>query len=198
MRNWQTITPIEPGPDSNPFWYLTLEQFQTGIYELVRGGLILPHGVFPTSRPGGIVPAVCTSWVQWRKYEWNPPEFLPVEESFFQDYSDSDINASPKPLWQEIRKAYEVAVPRLLREDLTQQLRDECRRRITLAYEVDNTEDEIFLRLREGHTSEQNTERDRLLALYQTLKTRVGGNTLEELEAIDPTDDVIWVRPLPK
>ena len=197
MRNWRTIEAVEPREGSNLFWYMTVEQFQTGIHELVRRGLILPYEIFPTSRPGGIVPAVCTSWAQWRKYEWNPPEFLPVEGDLFQNYSDSDINASPKPTWREIRKAYEAAIPGLLRENLTQQLRGECRRRITLAYEVDNTEDEIFLRLREGHTLKQDTERDRLLTLYQTLKTRIGGGTLEELEAIDVADDAIWINALP-
>ena len=192
MRNWQEINSVEPGPDSNLFWYMTLEQFQTGIYELVNKGLILPYGISPASRPGGIVSAACTSWAQWRKYEWNPPEFMPVKGSGFQDYSDSDINASPKPLWQDIRKAYEVAVPKLLREELILQLRDECRRRITLAYEARNINDEIFLRLRAGHTPKQDTERNRLLTLYQTLKTRIGSNTLKELKAIDPTDDATW------
>ena len=194
MRNWRNIEVVEPIEGSTPFWYMTFEQFQTGIYELVREGLILPHKVFPASRPGGIVSAVCTSWAQWRKYEWNPPEFMPVEGDSFQDYSDSDINASPKPTWQEIRKAYEVAVPRLLREGLTQQLRDECRRRITLAYEVDNTEDEIFLRLRGEYTLEQNAERVRIHAIYKTLKTRIEGGTLEELEAIDVTDNAVWAN----
>ena len=194
MRNWRSIEAVEPVEGSTPFWYMTADQFQTGIHELVRGGLILPYGLLPASRPGGVVWAACTSWAQWRKYEWNPPEFLPMEEGFFQDYSDSDINASPKPLWQEIRKAYEVAVPRLLREDLTQQLQNECRRRITLAYKADNINDEIFLRLRAAHTPKQDTERDRLLALYQTLKTRIGDSTLEELEAIDLADDDVWVN----
>ena len=193
MRIWQKITAVEPGPDSNLFWYMTVDQFQTGIYELVRGGLILPYGLLPASRPGGLVSAVCTSWARWRKYEWNPPEFMPMEGDSFQEYGDSDINASPKPLWREIRKAYEVVAPGLLREDLIQQLQNECRHRITLAYKADNIEDEIFLRLRAAHTPKQDTERDRLLALYQTLKTRMGGSTLEELEAIDITDDDVWV-----
>ena len=184
MRNWQDITPVEPQELSNLFWYMTIEQFQTGIYELVRGGLVLPYGVFPSSRPGGIVPAVCTSWARWRSYEWNPPEFLPM---------DGVINASPKPLWQEIRRAYETAAPRLLAENLIRELKDECKRRITLAYEVDDTDDEIFLRLRGEHTLEQDAERVRIHAIYKALKTRIGSSTLEELEAIELTDDTIWV-----
>ena len=193
MRNWKDITPIEPEEGSDPFWYMSLEQFQIGIDALVSEGLILPYAVSPASRPGGIVPAVCTSWARWRKYEWNPPEFLPVKGNLYRSYSDSDFNASPKPLWQEIRRAYETAKPRLLKESLTQQLRVECRRRITLAYGVGDSDDEIFLRLRGGHTPKQDIDRDRLRTLYQTLKVRIGGSTLEELEALDLTDDAIWV-----
>ena len=120
MRNWREITPVEPITEGDrAYWFMTPDQFQIGIDELVTNGLILPYGINPGSYPGGVVEAVLTSWARWKKYEWNPPEFLP-EGEFFQDYSDSDINASPKPLWQDIRNAYEVA---LLREELKQQPR---------------------------------------------------------------------------
>ena len=79
MRDWRDITPVEPQEGSNPFWYMTIEQFDIGLEELVREGLIPPYRVAPGSRPGGRVDAICTSWARWRTYEWNPPEFLPSD-----------------------------------------------------------------------------------------------------------------------
>ena len=72
------------------------------------------------------------------------------------------------------------------------ELRAECHRLITAAYGEVSIESEILLRLRSGHTEAQDTERDRLRAVYATLKISIETMTLLQLGAFDPTDYAHW------
>ena len=192
MRNWQTIIPIVPEEWSNPYWFMTIDQFQIGINELVANGLILPHGINPASYPGGTVEAVCTSWARWRKYGWNPPEFMTVTDELLQEFGDTDWDASPKPSWQDIRKAYETSVPKLRRIELAKEIREETQRRIIIVYGADDLNDEILIRLRGEESAYQNAERDRLRAKGSALRASLDGLSLDTLKDYNPGDDSLW------
>ena len=192
MRDWRSITPLDPRGARNPFWFMTLEQFSIGIEQLVSEGLVLPHGIFPGSYPGGVAEAVCTSWARWRAYEWNPPEFVPVGPRLLKEYGDTDSGASPKPSWQDIRAAWERAALVRGRDRAAAMLREECRARITAAYGERSIEDEILLRLRAGHTAAQDAERDRLRARYRVLVAGLDDMALDALESFDPGEDRHW------
>ena len=174
---------------------MTIAQFDIGLEELVREGLVPPYRVAPGSRPGGRVDAICTSWARWRTYDWNPPEFLPIDPKRLQEFGDTDFEASPKPSWQELRAAYERGAPVIARTRLQRELRAECRGRITGAYGETSTDDEILLRLRVGHAEAQDTERDRLRARYQALVTSLDSMALDALDEFDPRDDRHWREP---
>lgn len=193
MRDWRRITPVVPGEGSNPFWYMTVAQFQLGIRTLQEeAGLILPYGVLPASRPGGFVEAVCTSWARWRTYEWNPPEFMAPTAELLQEFGDTDAAASDKPTWAAIRTACDRAAPGERRRDLLNETRDEARARITAAYAADDWDDEIQRRLAGRNTAEQDAERERLRTRFQTLKRRYEAMSLDDLLAFDPADDAHW------
>ena len=192
MRNWYDIRPVKLTEELNPFWFMTIEQFQIGINSLVRGGLILPYGVPPGSRPGGIVDAVCTSWARWKTYDWNPPEFLPSTPKSLIEYGDTDLDASPKPSWQKIRRAYDTASLADLRERHMLDTRAECRRRITEAYGAESVDDEIFTRLRGEHTLVQDAERERLRAKCRELGASLATLDREALDMYDASADNNW------
>ena len=196
MRNWKDITEVRPVEGSNLFWFMTFKEFQNGIIQLQEEGLILPYNLPPASHPEGVASAVCTSWARWRTYEWNPPEFMSVNEIMLQAYGDTDLNASPKPNWVKIKEASNKIILLQLREVLLINLKAECRKRVSLNYterESSDINEEIFIRLRKEQTPAQDLERDRLRGVYTTLKVRINGFTAEELEAFDITDDAIWV-----
>ena len=172
---------------------LTAEQFSTGMDQLVEEGLLLPHGFPVGSFPGGVRPF--NTAAEWRNYQFNPPGFL-SNDPRFSTFSARDPEAGPKPSWAQIVSAYQVAVPVQARERLNVELRAECHRLITAAYGEVTIGDEILLRLRGGHTEGQDTERDRLRAVYATLKTRIETMTLPQLDAFDPTNYAHWRRPV--
>ena len=193
MRTWTDITPILPGEDSNPFWYMTYEQFRTGIDELAKGGLIMPYRIYPASLPNGeFAEAVCTSWARWKTYEWNPPEFMPVNAELLQQYGSTDFDASNKPRWQEIRRAYEKFSIKSWLSIYPDALKRECRSRITLAYGEDNLDDEILMRLRGENTAGQDIERDRLRAKCKVLVTGLNDLSVGDLENYDVSGDNLW------
>ena len=193
MRNWEDITPILPDEDSNPFWYMTFEQFRVGIDELAKGGLIMPYRIYPASLPNGeFAEAVCTSWARWKTYEWNPPEFMPVNAELLQQYGDTDFDASDKPRWQEIRRAYEKFSIKSRLSIYPDAMRHECRSRITSIYGADDLDDEILMRLRGESTTDQDTERDRLRDKCKALVLSLNALSVEDLENYDVSDDNLW------
>ena len=197
MRDWREISPVLPDADSNPFYFMTLEQFTLGLDKLQADGLRLPYGAFPASRPGGVVEAICTSWARWRTYEWNPPEFLPITPALLQDYGDTDSGASPKPSWAEIRAAFGAAEPEALRDKLLSEVDRQAQARIAIAYVGrPNRIAELTYRVNGRSTAAQDTERERLVAVAQDLQTRIwAAATVAALEAIDVTSDSVWAPP---
>ena len=168
---------------------MTIEQFDIGIGQLVREGLVPPYRVAPGSRPGGRVDAICTSWARWRTYDWNPPEFLPTDDRRLQEYGDTDFDASPKPSWREIRDAYDRAAPVRAREQLRETVRAEEGRRICVSYVSDQdvpqtVQNEILYRLRASseELAPKDLERDRLHAKAAALVTSLDSMALDALE----------------
>ena len=173
MRNWQDIRAVEPGPESNPFWYMTLEEARVAFDQLVAEGLRLPHGVFPGSRPGAIVEAVITSWSQWKRYQWNPPEFLVIADDDFAYLGVPDPEASDKPTWQTLVAAKDRGLLMNGRRDAITGIRKEARRRTDLV---------------------RSAERDRLIGVCEALEAGVPAMELDALQSFDPTQDFHWVE----
>lgn len=99
-----------------------------------------------------------------------------------------------KPGWDDISTAAVAATLEAARAEAETALRRECRHRITEAYGEGSVEDEILLRLRGGHTADQDTERDRLRGRHTVLFAYIEHpeRTLDELTAFDVTDDAHW------
>ena len=131
--------------------------------------LKLPHGVLPGELPGGDV--VTFTADTWEAYQWNPPGL----GAYAAD--DSDDSAGPKPTWAMLQAAVAPAELAQAKDRAIAELHELCRRKITANYGVASVEEETFLRLRDGETTAQNTERDRLRGLFQTQKTAINGAT---------------------
>lgn len=71
-------------------------------------------------------------------------------------------------------------------------LKAECKKRITAAYGETSFDEEIALRLRNGQSGAQDTERDRLRAKYQTLKTAIQALDQAGRNAYDVSVDSHW------
>ena len=127
--------------------------------------LKLPHGVLPGELPGG--DAVTFTAETWEAYQWNPPGL----GAYAVD--DADDSADPKPTWAMLQAAVAPAELAQAQRRAVGELKTLCRRKITAAYGAANLNDEMLLRLRDGETTEQNTERDRLRGLFQTQKTAI-------------------------
>ena len=166
---------------------ITQEETNALVQFFQDSGWKLPYGIFPGSFPGGVAPFLTKE--DWESYEWNPPQYLKHLES----YNSPDGEAWGKPTWESLDVILPYAMANILRIDKLAELDLEATTRITGAYEQDNFNDEVKLRLGNRQTTEQDEEKDRLRTLYATLKNRINTSTLEELEALDLTDDVIWV-----
>ena len=129
--------------------------------------LILPFAATPGEMPGG--EAITFTEETWNEYRWNPPGTQAHEEGVFDD------RASAKPTWAMLTAAVASAELAQARERAIADLKALCRRKITVAYGARSHEEEMHLRLRRGETAAQNTERDRLRALFQTQKTAING-----------------------
>ena len=166
------------------------EVFKISISALVESGIVvLPWGYWPGSYPGGTYPFATSE--EWDSYDWNPPEFMQGPDF----PSEPDQRASDKPTWDQIMAAGEAAIARQDRDRAFDDLREECRSRITLAYGEATSEDEVFLRLRNRQTLEQDAERERLLEVYAGLKDRLGNLSERGLKLFDPTNDRLWNPP---
>lgn len=144
---------------------------------------------------------------KWGRIEWNPPHFVEVLQSAAGARitrlvaGDTDPNASAKPSWTEVSAIwdrYRNSLDRIKRRAV-RELKAEGQRRITAAYFDGGTgrtlEDEFKLRLRNGQTAAQDTERDRLRGKYAGIKGRIeGATTTKAVAAIDVTADGLWAE----
>ena len=156
-----------------------------GIQWLVdEKGLRLPGGLLPGSYTGGILSVFSRD--DWNRYDWSSCGGL---------LSSPDLSASQKPSIATMRTAIDEARKIDTRAAHLDTLRAEAERRITAAYGETTFDDEVKLRLRAGDTQKQNTERDRLRAIYVTKKGALMAMTLPQLQAFDPTTDSHWAAP---
>ena len=155
-------------------------------YLIETESLKQPHGLPPGSFPGGI-DADFTAGT-WANYDW------PSVGGRVGDIG-VDAGASEKPTWAALLKASETAATADSLREKQDELKKECRRRITLTYKASDLEDEILLRLRNDGTAAQDTERDRLRGVHANLKTPLATMTLPQLQAFDPTTDSHWAPP---
>ena len=190
---WESITELFPPserPDSP--WFMTTEEFQIGINQLVaEGTLVLPYGFMPGTRPGEIVTAIQTSWARWkRSYGFNPPDFM----AHLPEYAASDPDASLKPSWQTLLAASQRGRIARWRTEHQRSIEAEGERRITAAYGARDLNHEFKRRLAGMHTPVQDAERVRLAAKHGELEAWVehADRTLDDLESFDPADDARW------
>ena len=152
--------------------------------------LKLPHGVLPGELPGG--DAVTFTAETWEAYQWNPPGL----GAYAVD--DADDSADPKPTWAMLQAAVAPAELAQAQRRAVAELSALCRRKITAIYGEANLEDEMLLRLRDGETEAQNTERDRLRGLFQARRAAINAATttaaVESLLAA-AIADAFWAPP---
>ena len=93
-----------------------------------------------------------------------------------------------KPTFARVQAEFDVYI-RIHRK---KQLRAECRRRIIAAYGAKDWQDEMELRVRGGATVAQNTERDRLRAVYKAQAAGLAGAPVATVTGLEPYDDAVW------
>ena len=165
------------------------EQLYDAIFHLVKiGQLVLPYNSLPGSKPGGEVKGIGKNEASWLAYTWNPPQFL----SHLPQNAAVDLNASDKPSYADLVIASGQRELIDLRESTTYVAKEEAQRRIVLAYGATSFDNEIMLRLRGDATTQQNTERDRLRAVYNSLKTTIKTGSLSQLRVLDLQSDSVW------
>ena len=131
--------------------------------------LVLPYGLTPGEVAGGGVPNFTAD--TWNAYRWNPPGVPNY------DGQAVDPAASAKPTWAELQAALPLAQLAEAKNLAIAQIHAFCQNKITANYGVSGLDAEILLRLRDGETAAQNTERDRLRGLFQTQKTAINAAT---------------------
>ena len=152
--------------------------------------LALPFGMTPGEEPGGNAPTFTAE--TWDLYQWNPPGPLPVPEGAF------DESASPKPTWAMIQAALAPAQLAQARAAALSELDDICQRKIIAAYGATSMDKEILLRLRNGETPAQNTERDRLRGLHETQEAAINAAPTPaavETLIVAARADAFWAPP---
>ena len=197
-RNWWDISAEEPDP-LNPHLHMTYSEFQVAIGHLQSEGYRPPYGVLPGSRPGGIVEAVGTSWAQWRLYEWNPPEFLPITPALLQEFGDTDTDASDKPTWQDLVGAKERGMLVDARAEYLRLLDEIATARIASLYHPDAARDrnkEWQVRLSGADLADKDVQRLRIIEAYGGFKAEIeAASTLAELTEIEVRRDAAGLRP---
>ena len=152
--------------------------------------LRLPFGMTPGEEPGGAAPTFTAE--TWGLYQWNPPGSLAVAEGAF------DESASAKPTWAMLQAALAPAQLAQARRAALSELDDICQRKIIAAYGVTSMDKEILLRLRNGETPAQNTERDRLRGLHETQEAAINAATTPaavETLIVAARADAFWAPP---
>ena len=163
---------------------MTSGELQLALNYMIRNsGLKLPYDFLPGMEPGEWNPPLTED--EWNTYQWNPPSLLPM-------YSEADSTASEKPTWQEIVDAVVLATLISILRVKLQELRQECQNRICLNYGENTLNDEILKRLRNGHTAEQDTERERLRTKYTTIKASIAAMNYSTLNSFDVSLDSLW------
>ena len=127
--------------------------------------LLLPFGATPGEEPGGDAPTFSAE--TWEQYRWNPPGSQAYEAGAFDD------GASAKPTWAMLQAALGPAELAQAQHAAIADLHELCRRRITAAYGATSLDDEVLLRLRDGATADQNTERERLRTLFRARRDAI-------------------------
>lgn len=164
--------------------------FELAVGVLVEEGLRLPYDHFPGSYPGG-ERDVRSTRALWDDYVWGGPEDAtgPQYLAHLKHFAGPDLKASPKPTRSELLAALARARTKqheAARADIVLALDAEARRLISAAYGASAWEQEVHLRLRGGHTPEQDAERERLRGVHDTLRRRVrAATTSADLAAID-------------
>lgn len=129
----------------------------------------LPFDAMPGETPDG--DEIVFTEDTWNSHRWNPPGAVAYPPDTF------DADAGPKPTWAMLTAAVASAELAQAKDRAITALHELCRRKITANYGVASVEEETFLRLRDGETTAQNTERDRLRNLFQTQKIAINGAT---------------------
>ena len=111
------------------------------------------------------------------------------------EFAEPDNIGSPKPDWSVLVAHVEPAMLAILRPRFLREIRVECRRRIMAVYGEGFFDDEVALRLRNGHTPAQDGERDRLRARYRGIKQQIEAADYETIKAFSLTDDALWEEP---
>ena len=152
--------------------------------------LILPYAARPGESSGGDI--VTFTSETWASYQWNPPGT--------PHYAGQppDPAASPKPTWAAIQAALPQAELEQSKEQAIAGLRSLCHHKIIANYGAKDFQGEVYLRLRNGHTAAQDTERDRLKGLFQAREVAINAATttaaVERLR-VAATADSFWVPP---
>ena len=168
------------------------EQFDLALHRLQEQDppLILPYGASPGEEPGGGLPTFTAA--TWAAYRWNPPGVARY------DGQPVDSGASAKPTWAMLQAALGPAELAQAQRAAIRELHNLCQRKITANYGATGPQEEIFLRLRNGETAAQNTERDRLRGMFQTQKTAINGAaTTAAVESLltAARADAFWAPP---
>ena len=146
---------------------LTRQQFDLALSWLRRQDppLVLPFGATPGEYPGGERHTFTED--AWLLYRWNPPGFIAYPDDAW------DENASPMPTWSMLLQAVGPAELAQAQHAAIAEIHELCQRKITVAYGATNLTDEMLLRLRDGETANQNTERDRLRGLFRARRDAI-------------------------
>ena len=145
--------------------------------------LSLPHGLTPGAKAGGHETAFTEE--SWFLYDW-----MQVGGAF--GVLEVDSRASNKPTWRELEEADEQAEIAELKGQLLTIVKQQVRKRINRAYGAESDSDEIYMRMRQEHTPEQDTERERLRQIYARQKELIETSTLPELREYDCASDLVW------
>lgn len=168
------------------------EQFNLALnyLEAQTPPLILPYALAPGELPGGDLPTFTEK--SWAAYRWNPPGVA------HYDGQPVDSAASAKPTWAMLLAALEPAELAQAQRAAVRELHNLCQRKITANYGATGPQEEIFLRLRNGETPAQNTERDRLRTLYRTRRNAINAATTPaavETLIVAARADAFWAPP---
>ena len=169
-----------------------------------HGVIRQPHG---TTLSG--FKSACVTEKTWAAYPWRGRHCAP-----------HDPLASPKPSWQWLVEAVRkmelaalaegrwefISMPLAQVESIAavhslektktgflQNLRTECRKRISAVYGAEDAQDELFIRMRDGADATKDAERDRLRARYAEIKTWAMGVTAKSgFDAVNLSADAAW------
>ena len=157
-----------------------------GLERLIRlGALLVPHGYFPGSVPGGDDLSVFDSEDAWNDYAWNPPAGMDVA---------FDFEASAKPQWSELIGSGYSEARRVYSERALSMLDAQASSRITRAYGESTWSGEIQTRLASEADAAADAERERLKARHAEIEAWIRSERREpeDLMRLDVMSDSVW------